>query len=420
METRRVVITGIGAVTPLGLDMPTTWQGVISGKSGIKRVEGINPEVETFGVVTGFNAEDHLDKKTARRLDRFAQFAIIAAGEALKNAHLEDLLKNPEFRHEIGNSIGTGNGGQITNEEQHRTWLEKGPGRVSAFAVPMIMPNAAAGNVALQYGLNGPALTNISACATGIDSIIAAYKAVRDGDAKVMLGGSADAAITAMVVASFTNMGALVKKAWLEQHGIPVEAASRPFDKYRAGFAMAEGAAVMVLEDLEHAKQRGAKIYAEMAGYWQNNDAHHITSPNTSTQALAIIKALQRAGIGPEEVDYINAHGTSTPQNDSSETAAIKAALGAHAYRTIVSSTKSMVGHMCGAAGSFEAAVTAMAIHSGIIPPTMNLQTPDVENGCDLNYAANAAVRKDINVAVKISFGFGGHNAVLVLRKYQP
>lgn len=429
METRRVVITGLGTVTPLGLDVPTAWQGLISGRSGIIRIEEMPAElkgawpgnavedtpVKIFGFAKGFNPTNYMDGKSAQRMDRFAQFAVAAAGEAIRDAGLEGLIKaGPALRQETGVIIGTGTGGQITNEEQYATWKEKGSRRVSAFAVPRIMPNAGSGNVALFYGLQGPALSVVSACATGLDSIIIAYKAVRDGDATVMLAGGSEAAITPMVVSGFANMRALTK----DYNNAP-QKGSRPFDRDRSGFVMSEGAAVLVLECLDHALSRGAAVYGEIIGYCQNNDANHITEPDPVNQALAIKKALMRAGVRPEEVDYINAHGTSTPLNDGSETEAIKSALGQHAHKVLISSTKSMTGHLAGAAGALEAAICALVLRHGIVPPTINLDNPDVGNGCDLKYVPHKAVTADVNVVVKNSFGFGGHNTVVVLQKYQ-
>ncbi len=414
MAERRAVITGLGAITPVGLDIATVWQNIISGNSGISRVDGINPDVKIFGIVSQFDPAKYMDRKEARRMDRFAQFAVAAAAEALKDSGIDSLVNDsPALREETGVIIGTGNGGQHSNEEQYANWKEKGPGKVSPFAVPMIMPNAASGNVALKYGLQGPANAVMSACATGLDSIIGAYDKIVLGKAKVMLTGGAEASLTPMVIAGFANMGALTRK-----YNDNPTAGSRPFDRDRDGFVFSEGAAVLVLEELEHALQRRARIYAEIAGYWQNNDAHHITSPNTQTQARAIRRALESAGIMREQVDYINAHGTSTPQNDASETAAIKIALGEHAYKVPISSTKSMTGHLAGAAGAIEAIICAKAIQTGIIPPTINLDNPDLEAGCDLDYVPNKAVRKPVTVAVKNSFGFGGHNAVIVLKAY--
>lgn len=432
-ENRRVAITGLGVISPVGLDVATAWQSMISGKSGISSVREMPPDlmkalgleapeldksypdVKIFGFVKGFSPEAYMEPKSAKRMDRFAQFAVAAAKQAIGDAGIEALLKNNAcLRDETAVIIGTGNGGQMMTENQHKTLMEKGPERVSPFAIPMIMLNAAASNIALNYGLRGASFGVVSACASGTDAIINAYKEIRDGDAIIAVTGGTESALTPMAVAAFANMRALAK-----DYNEKPQAGSRPFDKKRGGFVFSEGAAVLVLEDLEHALGRNAIIYAEITGYGRSNDAHHITEPSASGQALAFRRALKNAALVPEDVDYINAHGTST-EHDKTETETIKLVFGQHAYKLLVSSTKSMTGHLAGGAGALETLVCALAIKNRMAPPTINLESPDVEKGCDLNYVPNVAVNADIEVAMKASFGFGGHNSVLALRKYQP
>ena len=349
-------------------------------------------------------------------MDPFAQFAVAAARQAIANADLEGLIANSQkVRDATGVMIGTGNRGQQTNEAQHSNYLNRGARGVSPFAIPLIMPNAASGNGALLYELHGPSPAIVSACAAGLDATIAAYKACRDGDADAMITGGADACITPTTVASFANMGALTKS-----FNYNPKAASRPFDAARSGFVMAEGAAVIVLETLEFALARGAPILAEVRGYGQTNDGSHITEPSVHYQARAIMKALTNAHITPSEITLVNAHGTSTHLNDSTESWAIKAALGDYAHQVHVTSIKSMTGHPIGAAGPIELASSVLSIQHGIIPPTINLLNPDIDGGCDLNYVANTARHADVRVVLKESFGFGGHNSVLVISAYQP
>ncbi len=434
MESKQVVITGLGVISPVGLDVATAWQNLVSGKSGISHVSemppdlkgmlgipddqspDLHPEVKIFGFVKDLDPEKYMDRKTARRMDRFSHFAVAAAAEAIQDAKLGGLLQeiksNPELAYRIGVKLGTGSGGQITNEEAARTQMQKGARAVSPFAIPMLMPNAGNANIARLYGFKGPNLSANSACASGLDGIILAAQDIILGNADLMLAGGLEAALTPPTIASFARAGALVKK-----YNHAPQAGSRPFDSDRGGFVASEGGVVLVLEELEHALRRNASIYAAIAGYCQNNDAFDETQPHPPSQAWAIKTALQRAGIMPEQVGYINAHGTSTVLNDKSETAALKMALGKHAYDVKISSTKSMTGHMMGAAGAIETAVCALVIRHGIIPPTINLDNPDPE--CDLNYVPHKAVKQPVEVALNMSFGFGSHNAVLVLTRYQ-
>jgi len=413
MIKRRVVITGIGAVTPVGNDAETAWQNIIRGKSGIGPLTRVNKDefpAKVAAEVKDFNPEDFLDKKDARKMDRFTHFAVASALMAVKDAGLSIDESNA---HRVGVWIGSGIGGMETYERQFETFLQRGYRRVSPFFVPMMIPDMAAGQVSILLGAKGVNSCTVTACATGTNSIGDAFKVIQRGDADVMITGGTEAPITKIAIAGFCANTALTTNP-------DPNTASRPFDKNRDGFVMGEGAGIVVLEELNYALKRGAKIYAEIVGYGSTGDAYHITAPAPAGEggARAMKMALDDAGVSPEEVDYINAHGTSTEYNDKFETMAIKTVFGEHAYKIPVSSTKSMTGHLLGATGAVEAIFTALAIKEGVIPPTMNYETPDPE--CDLDYVPNEARKKDVRVAISNSFGFGGHNATIVLKKFEP
>ncbi|MCS6845981.1 MAG: beta-ketoacyl-ACP synthase II [Caldilineales bacterium] len=413
MEHRRVVVTGLGAVTPVGNDVAATWQSLIAGRSGVDRIQAFDPsrcKSQIAAEVKGFDPEQYMSRKDARHADRYTQFAFAAALQAVEDSCLRLAEEAP---HRVGVIIGSGIGGILTLLEQHRVLLERGPRRISPFFIPGVLINTASGHIAIHLGLRGPNLAVVTACATGADAIGVAFETIRRGRADVMLAGGSEAPICELTVAGFENMGALSTRNDSPQ------AASRPFDGHRDGFVIGEGAGVMVLESLEHAQRRGARIYAEVRGYGNTEDAFHITAPHEeglgACEAMSL--ALEEAGLQPEDVDYINAHGTSTPLNDAGETRAIKCVFGQHAYRVPISSTKSMTGHLLGAAGAVEAIVCVKAIAEGIIPPTINYTTPDP--ACDLDYVPNQARRADVRVALSNAFGFGGHNAVLAFAKYR-
>ncbi len=407
------MITGIGTISPLGLDVPSTWDGLLNGRSGMDHITAFETEgfETTFAAeVKGFEPGNYLDRKEARRMDRFVHFAIAATKEAMADAHFAITDDNAT---EVGVIIGSGIGGIITLSEQMQVLAQKGPGRISPFLIPMMIGNMAAGQTSIVTGAKGPNFATVSACSSGADAVGQAFETIRRGDARVMLTGGAEAPICPIGVSAFNAARALSTR-----NGAP-QRASRPFDAQRDGFVMGEGACVLVLEDLEHAQARGATIIAEMASYAATADAYHITQPaeNGEGGARAMAAALKKAGLQPGAVDYINAHGTSTPMNDKFETLAIKGVLGDHARRVAVSSTKSMVGHLLGAAGAFEAAVCALAIRDGMIPPTINYEHPDPD--CDLDYVPNEARRVPVRVAMSNSFGFGGHNSCVVFKRYQ-
>ncbi|MEH7884434.1 beta-ketoacyl-ACP synthase II [Bacillus sp. JJ1609] len=411
MEKRRVVVTGIGAVTPLGNDAETTWNNIIGGVSGIGPVTRLNADdfpAKVAAEVKEFNVENFIDKKDARKMDRFTHYAVAASLMAVKDSGLEI---NDENAPRVGVWIGSGIGGMETFEQQHETFMNRGYRRVSPFFVPMMIPDMATGQVSITLGARGFNSCTVTACATGTNSIGDAFKVIQRGDADVMVSGGAEAPITKMSFAGFCANTALSTNH-------DPQKASRPFDKNRDGFVMGEGAGIVVLEELEHALARGAKIYAEIVGYGATGDAYHITAPAPEGEggARAMKMALDDAGLAPEEVGYINAHGTSTEYNDKFETMAIKAVFGEHAYNLAVSSTKSMTGHLLGAAGGIEAIFTVLALKEGILPPTINLETPDSE--CDLDYVPNEARRQQIDAAISNSLGFGGHNATIAFRKY--
>jgi 3-oxoacyl-[acyl-carrier-protein] synthase II len=405
---KRVVVTGMGCITPLGNDVTATWEGVCSGRSGIGPItlfDASDLETQFAGEVKGFDPVERFGRKDARRMDRFTQFGLVAALQAVASAKLEITDHN---RDRIGAYIGTGIGGVATLIEGVETLNASGPRRLSPFLVPLMLPDSGGAQVAIHLGIRGPNLAVVSACATGANAIGEAVEVIRRGAADVMLAGGAEAGVVGVAMAGFNVMNALSRRNDDPQH------ASRPFDLNRDGFVAAEGAGVLVLESLEHARQRGVEILGEVLGYGVNNDAYHISAPSEDGTGAAVCLrlALTDSGLAPDAIDYINAHGTSTPLNDRSETAAIKHAFGAAAYKTPVSSTKSMTGHLMGAAGGIEAIFSLLAIRDGILPPTINYETPDPD--CDLDYVPNRARRVSIRHAMSNSFGFGGHNACLV------
>jgi 3-oxoacyl-[acyl-carrier-protein] synthase II len=411
----RVVVTGIGVICPLGLNAAQTWESLAAGKSGIDYItlfdaNAITCKTKFAGEVKGFDPNNYLDRKAARRMDRFAQFAVVAAKEALAGANIKI---SPENNEDMGIFIGSGIGGLTTLFKETKTLLEEGADRVTPFLVPMMISDMAAAQISIQLGIKGPNLGITSACSSGSDAIGMAYEHIRRGAINMMLAGGSEAIINPIGVSAFNALNALSTR-----NDNP-KAASRPFDKDRDGFVIAEGAAVLLLEDLNHAKARGAPVLAEIMGYGATGDAFHITEPADDGEggARAMRTALRNAGLNPADIDYINAHGTSTQLNDKIETHAIKTVFGDHARKLAVSSTKSMTGHLIGAAGSVAGAACIMAIRNGIIPPTINYTTPDPN--CDLDYVPNTARHTRIKTAMANSFGFGGHNSVLIYREYQ-
>jgi 3-oxoacyl-[acyl-carrier-protein] synthase II len=405
--TRRIVVTGMGAVTPVGLDVATTWDALIKGRSGATRVTRFDPspyETQIAGELKGFEAGQYMDRKDVRRTDRFTHFAVAAATQALRDADLET-VPDP---YRVGVALATGVGGLETLIDAILTMDKRGPSRLSPFVVPMLMANAASGHISMQFGLKGPNLTHVSACASSSHAIGEGGDIIRRGQADVMVVGGSEAPILPLGIAAFSSMHATSRR-----NDTP-EAASRPFDRDRDGFVLSEGAAVLVLEEREHARARGARSYGELVGYGATADAYHITAPSPEGEgnARAMRMALEEAGLRPDEIDYINAHGTSTQPNDREETAAIKQVFGEHAYTLLVSSTKSMTGHLLGAAGAIEAIACLLAIRDGCIPPTINLEHPD--EGLDLDYVPNTARARAITTALSNSMGFGGHNASLI------
>ena len=411
-KPNRVVITGIGILCPLGIGVAETWQNLIAGKSGIDYITLFDPEpLETkiAGEVKGFEPTDYISRKEARHMDRFAQLAVVASTQALEQSGIE---VNSDNQDDIGIIIGSGIGGLTILFEQMKIMLERGPDKISPFLIPMMIADIAAAQVSIALGIKGPNLCTTSACSSGSDSIGAACEVIRHGDAQVMIAGGAESIINPLGIAAFNAMKALSTRNDQPQ------AASRPFDAERDGFIISEGAAVFVLESLAHAQRRDAPILAEIIGYGASGDAYHITQPleDGAGAARAIRMTLEKAELTPTDIDYINAHGTSTPLNDKMETKAIKTVFGDHAYRIPVSSTKSMMGHLIGAAGAVEAAICVLAIQKGIIPPTINLVHPDPE--CDLDYVPNVARQARVTTALSNSFGFGGHNSVLAFRQF--
>jgi 3-oxoacyl-[acyl-carrier-protein] synthase II len=407
---KRVVVTGIGVISPVGIGIEAFWQSLINGQSGLGPVTQFDASqlaTRIAGEVKDFDPLQYLDKKEARRMDRFTQFALSAAKMAVEDAAL-DLDKSDRQR--VGVVLGTGIGGTKTFEDQHQILLEKGPNRVSPFFVPMMIANIAAGQISILLDAHGPNHTVVSACASATNAIGEAFRVIQRGDADVVITGGAEAAVTATAMAGFCAM-----KAMSTRNDDP-QGASRPFDKDRDGFVLSEGTGILVLESMEHAQARGAKIYGEMAGYGCTADAYHITAPapDGAHAARAMALALKDGGLEAKEVDYINAHGTSTDLNDKLETMAIKQVFGERAAQIPISSTKSMTGHLLGAAGAIEAIICLLTINRGIIPPTINYETPDPE--CDLDYVPNHARQVQVKVALSNSFGFGGHNATIVVK----
>lgn len=412
--SKRVVITGLGPVTPIGIGKEIFWQALKEGKNGIERIEGFDPSEHTAqiaGEVRDFKPEDYIDKKEAKRMDRYTQFAMAAAKLALEDSGLNLSEENTE---RIGTFIGAGIGGIETMHNQYEKLFAKGPSRISPFFIPMMIANMAAGQVAIAYKLHGPSSCIVTACATGTNCIGDACRVIQRGEADVMLAGGTEASVSPAAVAGFCAM-----KALCVDHNDDPHHASRPFDKNRSGFVMGEGAGLVVIESLEHALNRKAHIYAEIVGYGTNSDAYHITSPapHGEYQAKCMQLALDDAGMSATEVDYINAHGTSTHMNDGGETEAIKAVWGDAAKDVSVSSIKSMTGHLLGAAGGVECIATALTVENDLMPPTINYETPD--EGLDLDYVPNTARAKTIRAAMSNSFGFGGHNACLLLKKFE-
>ena len=412
-HTTRVVVTGLGAVTPVGIGAGAYWEGLTSGTSGvgmITRFDASGFDVRIAAEVEGFEPGSYIERRDIKRMDRFTQFAVAAARMALEDAKLEITEENAE---RVGVLVGSGIGGLASLEEQAKVLYEKGPNRVSPLLIPMMIADMAAGFVSILTGAKGPNSTVVTACATGAHALGDSLEILRRGAADVMIAGGSEAAITPLSVAGFGNLTALTNKF----NDDPTRA-SRPFDAQRDGFVIGEGAGIVVLETLEHAQKRGAHVYAELAGYGMSGDAFHMTQPAPEGEGVvrAMRAALADAGVQPQDVGYVNAHGTSTPHNDKNETAAIKAVFGPHARELAVSSTKSMTGHLLGAAGAIEAIASALAIDRGMLPPTINYENPDPD--CDLDYVPNRARPARVDVVVSNNSGFGGHNAVIVLKRF--
>lgn len=410
---RRVVITGLGLITPLGKDVKTTWQNLLKGKSGISRISRFDPSplsVQIAGEIKEFDPTERLDPKLTKRTERFSQYALWAAIEAVEDARLnfESLNKN-----NIGAVIGSGMGGLGTWEIEHEKFLSKGPSRVSPLLIPIMIPDMASGQVSILYGIRGPNFATVSACASGAHAVGESFRFIKRGDADVMITGGSEAPITAFCVAAFSNMRALSKR------NDEPEKASRPFDRDRDGFVVSEGAGIVIIEELEHALKRRAKIYGELCGYGTSGDGYHMTAPapNGEGAYISMGKAVKEAGISKEEIDYINAHGTSTDLNDVTETQAIKRLFGARAKRIPISSTKSMLGHSLGASGAIEFVVTALSVYHQRVHPTINLENPDPE--CDLDYVPEGERELKIRYALSNSLGFGGHNSTLIVGRYE-
>ncbi|SEN88643.1 3-oxoacyl-[acyl-carrier-protein] synthase II [Paenibacillus sophorae] len=409
--SHRVVVTGMGVMTALGKDLETFWNSLMSGKSGVSTIESFDVSeypTRIAASIKDFDPEELFGRKEARKMDRFVQLALAAGQQALGDSGLV-IGENIEAER-IGVSVGSGIGGLGTWEDQHNLLLEKGPKRVSPFFIPMMIANMGSGQLSISLGAKGPNTTQVTACATGSHAIGDSLRMIQRGDADAMICGGAEATIRPTGMAGFCAM-----RAMSTRNDEP-EKASRPFDSDRDGFVMGEGAGILVLESLEHALQRGARIYAEVIGYGLSGDAHHMTEPDPDGAARCMKMAIRDAGIKPEDIDYINAHGTSTPVGDKSETTAIKMALGDHAYKVAVSSTKSMTGHLLGAAGGVEAIICGLSLQNNMIAPTINLDNQDPE--CDLDYVPNKPREAELNIVMSNSFGFGGHNATVILKKY--
>jgi len=411
--SRRVVVTGMGAITPVGNDVASTWRALLDGKSGaapITHFDASNFPVRFACEVKGFDPLQYMEKKEAKRADQFTQYAVAAARQAMTHAGLAE--QNGQDPDRIGVIVGSGIGGLKIFEEQHDVYRQRGPGKISPFFIPMFISDIAAGIVSMQFNAKGPNYATVSACATSAHAIGDAYRTIQYGDADIMITGGAEATVTPMAIGGFANM-----KALSERNDSP-ETASRPFDATRDGFVMGEGSGIVILEELEHARERGATIYAEIVGYGATGDAYHLTAPapNGEGAQRAMKRALKDAKLEPTDIQYINAHGTSTPANDLNETAAIKAVFGEAIKDVNISSTKSATGHMRGAAGAVEFVVSTLVVGEGMIPPTINYETPDPE--CDLNYTPNVAVKRDVTAVLSNSFGFGGHNTTLAVKRF--
>ena len=413
LEKKRVVVTGLGAITPLGNDLESYWQGLIEGRSGVGPITLFDASQHATRIaaeVKGFNPHNYMERKDAKRMDRFAQFAVATSQQALADAHLEITALNAE---QVGVMIGTGVGGLKVMEDQQAVYLNRGPSRCSPFMVPMMIANMAAGLTAIHTGAKGPNSCAVTACAAGSNAIGDAFRLVQQGYAQAMICGGTEAAVTPLSVAGFASARALSTR------NDKPELASRPFDRDRDGFVIGEGCGLLILESLEHALSRGARIYAEIVGYGMTCDAYHMTAPVPGGEGAArcIQLALKDAQITPNQISYINAHGTSTPANDPTETQAIKTALGNVAQQIAISSTKSMTGHLLGGSGGIEGVVSAMAVANDCVPPTINLENPDP--ACDLDYIPNRHREMTVDVVLSNSFGFGGHNVTLVFKKYR-
>lgn len=410
---RRVVVTGVGLVTPLGVGIDDVWQKILNGESGITpitRFDTSRHDTKFAGEVKDFNAEEYMSHKEVKKVDLFIQYALAATKIAVEDSGIDMTREDPE---RAGVIVGTGLGGLPTLEKYHSIFLERGPGRISPFFIPMLIANEAPAHISIQYGMKGPNLCIVTACATGNHSIGDATRAIQYGDADIMVAGGTEANLTPLTVGGFNAM-----KALSTRNDAPAKA-SRPFDKDRDGFVISEGSGIVILEELEHALKRGARIYAEVAGYGYNGDAYHITAPAPDGEGFirCIRMALRDAGLSPDEVDHINAHGTSTGLNDQTETLAIKTVFKEKAHKIPVSATKSMVGHLLGAAGAVEAIFSVLAIRDNVCPPTINYETPDPD--CDLDYVPNKARSHSVNIVLSNSFGFGGTNGTLIFRRFE-
>jgi 3-oxoacyl-[acyl-carrier-protein] synthase II len=413
MQKKRIVVTGIGVVSPVGVGKTNYWNSLVSGVSGIGRITHFDPtgfDVQIAAEVKGFDVTNWIERKESRRMDRFVHFGVAAALDAIEDAGLKITSANAE---RVGVLVGSGIGGLQTLEDQVKVLIQNGPSKISPFLIPMMIADMASGHISIITGAKGPNSTVVTACATGAHALGDSLEIIRRGAADVMICGGTEAAVTQIGVAGFGNMKAMTSK----YNDNPTKA-SRPFEAGRDGFVIGEGAGVVVLESLEHAEARGAHIYCELGGYGMSGDAYHMTQPAAGGEgvARAMVAALKDADVQPEMVGYINAHGTSTPLNDKNETAALKSVFGDHAYKLAVSSTKSMTGHLLGGAGGIEAVAAALAIHTGVLPPTINYDNPDPD--CDLDYIPNVARTLQVDVAVSNNSGFGGHNAVIVMKRY--
>jgi len=412
MKDRRIVVTGLGAITPIGNNAPSFWDNLIKGRGGVGTVTRF--DIEPFDTkiaaeVKGFDATQHIEPKEARRMDLFTQYGVVAADEAIRDSGLQIDKEDPG---RIGVIVGSGIGGMVVYDTEHRKLIEKGPRRISPFFIPMMIPDIVPGHISIKYGIKGPNYSSVSACASGAHAIGLGMMHIQRGDADIMIAGGTEGVVTPMAFAGFSNA-----KALSTRNDDPSKAA-RPFDKERDGFIIGEGAGIVVLEDLEHARKRGARIYAEFSGFGFTGDAYHITAPHPDGEGAvrAMQLAVRDAGLSLDAIEYVNAHGTSTPLNDKTETLAIKTAFGEHAKRLQISSNKSMIGHLLGASGAVEFVATTLTLNQGIIPPTINYSVPDPD--CDLDYVPNVSRQAAVKAAISNSFGFGGHNVTLCLTRF--